>query len=134
MPQSDLPLAELRSYAPDLAVPTDLQGFWSTTLAEARAHDLSATFEPVENGLALVSTFDVSYVGRLVKLIRESGAEVIHSHSLTSNVYGSIAGRWAGVPPRADGQGEREGGCWKRGHGSLTGPAGSRGRRPAAAA
>ena len=63
MPQSDLPLANLRSYAPELAVPTDLDRFWSTTLAEARAHDLSATFEPVDSGLAVISTFDVSYSG-----------------------------------------------------------------------
>ena len=63
MPQSDLPLAELRSYAPDLAVPTDLDRFWSTTLAEARTHDLAATFEPVDNGLAVISTFDVTYAG-----------------------------------------------------------------------
>jgi cephalosporin-C deacetylase len=63
VPQSDLPLAELRSYAPDLAIPTDLARFWSTTLAEARAHNLSATFEPVDNGLAVVSTFDLSYAG-----------------------------------------------------------------------
>lgn len=63
MPQSDLPLAELRSYAPELAVPPDLDRFWSTTLAETRAHDLGATFEPVDNGLAVISTFDVTYAG-----------------------------------------------------------------------
>ncbi len=63
LPQSDLPLAELRSYAPDLAVPPDLDRFWSTTLAEARTHDLSATFEPIDSGLAVIFTFDVSYAG-----------------------------------------------------------------------
>jgi cephalosporin-C deacetylase len=63
VPQSDLPLAALRSYAPDLAAPPDLDRFWSATLAEARAHDLSATFEPADNGLAMVETFDVSYSG-----------------------------------------------------------------------
>jgi cephalosporin-C deacetylase len=44
-------------------VPPDLDRFWSATLAEARAHDLSATFEPVDNGLAVISTFDVTYAG-----------------------------------------------------------------------
>jgi cephalosporin-C deacetylase len=63
VPQSDLPLAELRSYSPPLAVPPDLDRFWSSTLAETRAHDLSATFEPVDNGLAVISTFDVTYAG-----------------------------------------------------------------------
>ena len=48
MPQYDLPLPELRAYAPDLPVPSDLDEFWSATLAEARSHDLDATFEPVE--------------------------------------------------------------------------------------
>ena len=40
MTQFDLPLAEMRAYSPDLPAPADLDRFWSTTLAEARAHDL----------------------------------------------------------------------------------------------
>ncbi|HEX2756396.1 MAG TPA: acetylxylan esterase [Candidatus Limnocylindrales bacterium] len=63
MPQSDLPIAVLRSYAPDLAVPSDLEAFWSTTLADARGHDLGATFEPMDNHLAVISTLDVTYAG-----------------------------------------------------------------------
>ena len=63
MPQSDLPLDELRAYAPALSVPDDLEPFWATTLAEARRHDLRATFEPIDNHLALVSTLDASYAG-----------------------------------------------------------------------
>jgi cephalosporin-C deacetylase len=51
VPHYDLPLPELRAYAPDLPAPADLDEFWSTTLAEARTHDLAATFAPVDSGL-----------------------------------------------------------------------------------
>ncbi len=64
MAQYDLPLHQLRAYtAPDLVAPADLADFWSSTLAETRAHTLGATFEPVETGLALVDTFDVTFAG-----------------------------------------------------------------------
>ena len=63
MPQFDLPLPELRAYAPDLSVPSDLDEFWSATLAEARSHDLAPTFEPVDSGLTVIETLDVSFAG-----------------------------------------------------------------------
>lgn len=63
MPQSDLPLDELRRYSPTIVVPPDLDRFWATTLAEARDHDLAATFARVDNGLRVISTFDVTYAG-----------------------------------------------------------------------
>jgi cephalosporin-C deacetylase len=63
VPQFDFPLSELRSYAPDLPVPSDLDEFWLTTLADARSHDLDATFEPVDSGLTVIDTFDVSFAG-----------------------------------------------------------------------
>ena len=63
MAQFDLPLAEMRTYKPALAVPTDLDTFWASTLADARSHDLSATFVPVDSGLTVISTFDVTYAG-----------------------------------------------------------------------
>jgi cephalosporin-C deacetylase len=58
-----MPLDRLRGYAPELAVPLDLEAFWSTTLAEAAAHDLDARFEPIDNGLAVISSFDVTFAG-----------------------------------------------------------------------
>jgi cephalosporin-C deacetylase len=61
--QFDMPLAEMRRYAPELAVPEDLDRFWAATLGEARAHDLGATFTPVDSGLSVVDTFDVTYAG-----------------------------------------------------------------------
>lgn len=63
MAQYDLPLDQLRAYQPDLDVPADLDAFWADTLAGARAHDLAATFTRVENGLALVETYDVTFAG-----------------------------------------------------------------------
>ena len=50
MPQSDLPIAELRAYTPALDVPADLDEFWSTTLADARRHDLAVSSTPVDTG------------------------------------------------------------------------------------
>jgi cephalosporin-C deacetylase len=63
VPQFDLPTAELRAYKPDLAVPADLEPFWSRTLAEARANPLAAEFRPVDSGLSVIDTFDVTYAG-----------------------------------------------------------------------
>ena len=59
----DLPLDQLRAYAPDIAEPPDLDRFWRETLAEARSHELAARFTPFESGLQLVETFDVEFAG-----------------------------------------------------------------------
>jgi cephalosporin-C deacetylase len=61
--QSDLPLDDLRAYNPALPVPDDLDAFWAETLDAARRHDLSVTCTPVDNGLAVIDTFDVTYAG-----------------------------------------------------------------------
>jgi cephalosporin-C deacetylase len=63
MAQYDLPLDQLRAYSPDLTVPADFDQFWAGTLADARTHDLAAAFMPVDTGLTLVDTFDVSFRG-----------------------------------------------------------------------
>jgi cephalosporin-C deacetylase len=63
VPQFDLPLAELRAYAPDLPEPPDLEAFWATTLADARRHPLDPRFEAVDSVLKVVDTFDVTYSG-----------------------------------------------------------------------
>lgn len=63
MPQFDLPLPELRAYSPDLAVPADLDAFWAGTLADARRHELAVTCTPVDSGLTVVDSFDVSFAG-----------------------------------------------------------------------
>jgi cephalosporin-C deacetylase len=61
--QYDLPLDELRAYTPELAVPADLDAFWAATLAEARTHDLSPGFTPIDTGLTVIETLDVTFAG-----------------------------------------------------------------------
>ena len=63
MPRYDLSESELAGYDPQLRAPEDLDAFWAQTLAQARAHDLSATAERVETPLVAVETFDVSWRG-----------------------------------------------------------------------
>jgi cephalosporin-C deacetylase len=59
----DMPLEELKTYLPDREEPLDFDDFWERTLAEARAFPLGATFEPVDYGLQIVETFDVTFNG-----------------------------------------------------------------------
>lgn len=63
MAYGDWPIETVRAYAPDLAIPDDLDAFWRSTLAVARTHDLAATFEPVDNGLTVIESFDVAFAG-----------------------------------------------------------------------
>jgi cephalosporin-C deacetylase len=63
VPLFDLPLPELESYAPEIAIPTDLVPFWTDTLAEARRHDLALSRTPYENKLALIETDDLTFAG-----------------------------------------------------------------------
>ncbi|MEU8378206.1 acetylxylan esterase [Streptosporangium sp. NPDC048865] len=59
----DLPEDLLLSYRPAVAEPEDFDIFWAATLQEARAHQLDLTVTPVDNGLALIDTFDVTFAG-----------------------------------------------------------------------
>jgi len=63
MPLYDLPLEELQEYNPEPVEPADFDAFWTETLAQAREHQLNATFEPVDYGLCMVDTYDVTYNG-----------------------------------------------------------------------
>ncbi len=63
MPLFDMPLEELREYKPARAEPSDFDQFWADTLAEARAHDLDAVFEPTDFGLATLDVYDVTFSG-----------------------------------------------------------------------
>lgn len=63
MPRTDLPLAELRRYRPELPEPPGIDDFWSRTLAEAAAHPLDVTLERVDSGLVTVETYDVAFSG-----------------------------------------------------------------------
>jgi cephalosporin-C deacetylase len=59
----DMPIEQVRAYRPDLATPTDLQDFWRTTLDEAAAHPLDATFVAHDSPLRSVDVFDVTFSG-----------------------------------------------------------------------
>jgi cephalosporin-C deacetylase len=59
----DLPLDQLRRFAPDVAEPDDFDTFWERTLAEARAAAGDVEVVPVETGLTHVDVFDVTFPG-----------------------------------------------------------------------
>jgi cephalosporin-C deacetylase len=63
LPLFDYPLDQLRNYTSEAAAPDDLDAFWDATLDEARSHPLNAVFEPVDNYLAVIDSFDVTYAG-----------------------------------------------------------------------
>ncbi|MBZ0306099.1 MAG: acetylxylan esterase, partial [Anaerolineae bacterium] len=63
MPFFDLPLDILETYLPPRHEPDDFDRFWQETLNETRQHPLDARFEPVDSGLSLVETYDVTYAG-----------------------------------------------------------------------
>jgi cephalosporin-C deacetylase len=63
MAQFDLPLAQLETYAPDVDEPADFDEFWTTTIAEARAHDGAPTLERVDAGLTEIVVDDVTFPG-----------------------------------------------------------------------
>ena len=59
----DMPLEELKTYAPVDTEPEDFDAFWQQTLTQTRQHALNATFEPVDYGLQTIETFDVTFNG-----------------------------------------------------------------------
>jgi cephalosporin-C deacetylase len=63
VPLTDLSLAELESYLPEVESPDDLDSFWTTTLAESREHDLALAVTPIDNKLAVIDSYDVAYAG-----------------------------------------------------------------------
>ena len=63
MSYSDLPIDQLRRYRPELAIPSDLDEFWADTLRDTRSHTLGATFTPVETGLTVINSYDVTFAG-----------------------------------------------------------------------
>ncbi|MEV0193686.1 acetylxylan esterase [Kitasatospora purpeofusca] len=63
MPLTDLPLAECLDFRPELAAPEDLDAFWARTLAEAEERAGDPVLARVDNGLGLVTTYDVTVTG-----------------------------------------------------------------------
>ncbi|MFH9065016.1 acetylxylan esterase [Streptomyces coeruleorubidus] len=63
MPAFDLPLTELERHRPDVAEPADFDAFWLRTLKEAGQADPLVSVRPVETGLRLTRTWDVTFRG-----------------------------------------------------------------------
>lgn len=59
----DMPLAELEQYLPDRVEPDDFDDFWTRSLHMARSYPLELRVSPVDYGLTLVDTYDVSFNG-----------------------------------------------------------------------
>lgn len=66
MAHFDLPLEQLRQYAPPIAEPADFDAFWRDTLQEAREHPLEPRFELLpckQTGLPLLDVYDARFRG-----------------------------------------------------------------------
>ncbi len=60
---ADLPLADLRSYAPEVAEPADFDAFWASELSAARARPLDPRFTKVDTAIRHAEVFDVTFAG-----------------------------------------------------------------------
>ncbi|MEU0897966.1 acetylxylan esterase [Streptomyces massasporeus] len=63
MPAFDLPLPELERHRPDLEEPADFDAFWRDTLKAAGETDPLVSVRPVETGLRLTRTWDMTFRG-----------------------------------------------------------------------
>lgn len=63
MPLSDLTLAELTAFRPDVAEPAGFDSFWAGTLAEARAVPQAAVLSPVEAPITQLLVEDLTFLG-----------------------------------------------------------------------
>ncbi|MEW5928713.1 MAG: glycosyltransferase [Gemmatimonadota bacterium] len=74
---------------------------WRPVVAVSEAGWLSDALRP-EGIEALIvppqGAFDLGYLRSLLGVVRRHGVELIHAHLLGPSVYGSLAGRLAGVP------------------------------------
>ncbi|MFI6035400.1 acetylxylan esterase [Streptomyces sp. NPDC051315] len=63
MPAFDLPLPELERHRPDPDEPADFDVFWRDTLEAAGQQEPLVSVRPVESGLRLTKTWDVTFRG-----------------------------------------------------------------------
>ncbi|WP_205523946.1 acetylxylan esterase [Oceanomicrobium pacificus] len=63
--QYDLPLEELRRYAPDLSgiVAPDFDTFWTAALSRAEQMAAPPVLEPVETGMPMIEAYDLTFSG-----------------------------------------------------------------------
>jgi cephalosporin-C deacetylase len=60
---TDLGRDALWEYRSDYEAPPDFDEFWTSTLAEARAHDIGVRCTPVDTPLRTLDVFDVTFAG-----------------------------------------------------------------------
>jgi glycosyltransferase involved in cell wall biosynthesis len=74
---------------------------WRPVVAVSEAGWLSEALRP-EGIEALIvppqGAFDLGYLRSLLRIVKRHGVELVHAHLLGPSVYGSLAGRLAGVP------------------------------------
>jgi cephalosporin-C deacetylase len=63
MAMFDLSLGELREYRPDVYEPPDFDDFWRDTIEATRPFELAATWTKIDNKLALIDSYDLSFAG-----------------------------------------------------------------------
>jgi cephalosporin-C deacetylase len=63
MPVFDLPLDQLRTYAPDVHEPADFDAFWQASLKQTGNRPLILDVWPVQTDLSLVDSWDVTFSG-----------------------------------------------------------------------
>lgn len=63
MPLSDLTLAELVDYRPEIAEPADFDGFWADTIGEARARPAAISLVPEQGSLTELVVEDLTFSG-----------------------------------------------------------------------
>src|SRR5215212_3509677 len=59
----DLPVDQLRAYAPVIDAPDDLHAFWTKTLELAAEKARPASVQRIDSGLRTIETFDVTFSG-----------------------------------------------------------------------
>lgn len=63
MGYADLPPADLRTYRSQVKEPDDFDAFWAGTLEDSRAAGQQTRLEPVDNRLAVLDTWDLTFTG-----------------------------------------------------------------------
>lgn len=70
MPLSDMPLADLSLYRPEIEEPADFDTFWATTLNEARSAGAPAQLHPTDSPLTQIIVEDLVFPGYAGEPIR----------------------------------------------------------------
>jgi len=63
MPISDLPLAELETFAPEIHLPADFDEFWRSTLAGSRAKWQPPKLVKIDGEITEFDVFDITFSG-----------------------------------------------------------------------